>query len=295
MIEKYNTLIQFLAAIYVTLSFDTWLFKSLWSMKYVEWIKNKLKERDLDKSSNIFNQLKYNIESNAATIEKHSRVRGVYLLLYCIFYMWNAGYAVSDNSMISFSIITILVLFIFLFVKLWQNRLLWSVIIWSFFVLIYIVLNFGDLSICMKYNVISSFVNSIGILGTMIVLFPLVFQVFINWLYTENYYYILIDKIRTELDLFEKARACDRAEDVPDEYNQAFSQAYFDQRNDGETDTIVSNLMRIQSNRLNEVTQKRSFCDLLIYAITHIMRKREDKELFTMNIDNMNGEIVPSN
>ena len=34
MIYYYSTLIQFVAAIYVTLSFDNWLFKSLWSMSY---------------------------------------------------------------------------------------------------------------------------------------------------------------------------------------------------------------------------------------------------------------------
>ena len=76
MIYHYSTLIQFVAAIYVTLSFDNWLFKSLWSMSYANLINERVESLFKVSSSTIEKHLADNVSKNAALIEKRSRLRG---------------------------------------------------------------------------------------------------------------------------------------------------------------------------------------------------------------------------
>ena len=65
MIYYYSTLIQFVAAIYVTLSFDTWLFKSLWSMSYAKLINERVETLFKSSSSTIEQHLINNVANNA--------------------------------------------------------------------------------------------------------------------------------------------------------------------------------------------------------------------------------------
>ena len=70
MMNHYSTIIQFTAAIYLTLSFDNVLFRSLWSLDYARLINERISRLSLTTSSKIAEEIKRNITANAGIIEK---------------------------------------------------------------------------------------------------------------------------------------------------------------------------------------------------------------------------------
>lgn len=265
-------------------------------MAYVNCIKRKLDQHYKSNSFIIVNELKNKIEIKAAVIEKQARIRGKYVLFYCILTMWNVGYVPDDNSkikIIPFAIITILFCLSFLFVKLWQNRLLFVVAIWTIFIVLFMVLCFVEYQKILEFEYVNWLLDNIGAICSIIIMLPLIFQTYINWLYTQNYYYILLDKINKEFNLFQRARACNSADDIPAEYSHAYNQSYFDEKNNGQSDTIVSNLTKVLNLRLNDALNIPSFCALSAYALKHIYKTRGYTDLDSPAME-IKGETIPT-
>lgn len=173
MIYHYSTLIQFVAAIYVTLSFDNWLFKSLWSMSYANLINERVESLFKVSSSTIEKHLADNVSKNAALIEKRSRLRGFFSLLYCCVTLWYVGYEqtnlplnASQNETdvfhLSFAAFTLLSVIGFLVVSIWATRLLHSFVVCVLLIAGFGLLNCFDLSGCLDKPIVMHFVSNIN-------------------------------------------------------------------------------------------------------------------------------------
>ena len=101
MIFHYSTIIQFAAAIYVTLSFDNILFKSLWSLDYASLINERISSLSVPASTKIEEKLKNCITTNAENIERLSRLRGCYCLAYAVVVLFYTGFEQDLDASVS--------------------------------------------------------------------------------------------------------------------------------------------------------------------------------------------------
>lgn len=304
MIYYYSTLIQFVAAIYVTLSFDNWLFKSLWSMSYANLIIKRVEALFKVSSSTIEKHLSDNVSQNAALIEKRSRLRGFFCLLYCSATLWYVGYEQSglpfnssqneiDIFHISFAAFTFLSVIGFIAVCLWATRLLHAFVVCVVLMVGFVLLNCSDLSVCLDVPVVSHFVRNLNLYCSVLVVFPLIYQIFLTWLYSDNYYYILGANIRKEYEDYQKALNADGIDSAPPIYKDAFGQAFFDSKRDNTTDTSITNITAKFKEQLLVATKVPSQFELLIYAIKNCFAHGEDELKNIVVAPPINGEELP--
>ena len=304
MIYYYSTLIQFVAAIYVTLSFDTWLFKSLWSMSYAKLINERVETLFKSSSSTIEQHLINNVANNATLIERRSRLRGFFCLLYCSATLWYVGY--EQNSLpigcsqfevetfhVSFAAFTLLSIVGYVVVCIWATRLLHAFIVCVAWIAIFMILNIFDLSVCLGNPVILHIVRHLNLYCSVLVVLPLVYQIILTWLYSDNYYYILGANIRKEYEDFQKALNADDINVAPDSYKNAFGQAYFDSKKDNATDTIITKITDKFKEQLMVATKIPSQLELIKYAIKHSFGRRIDELKNIVVAPTIKGEELP--
>lgn len=302
MINSFGTLIQFLSAIYVTLSFDNLLFKSLWSMQYVPLILNKIKYNYNTNVNSLEEEIKDKITQTANGIETSSRMRGIFILIYCIILMWSIGVENNvspEERLLLSSVIFITGCLVFiglLFSKIILRRVIHVVITWlviiTFSILYY---EFFSKDSCIA-NLLST-INSINIAHfiIIIILSPLLLQIYINWLYSKKYYNFLIIRLNKEYDLYKKALDSASCNEVPDEYKNAFTQSYFDSKNrtNDSSDTKISNIQETYRKRLLDSIVPPGIRSLSLYAFKSLFKKEsynEKEEKYSI----MKGETIPN-
>ena len=116
--------------------------------------------------------------------------------------------------------------------------------------IIYIVACIFNCSILLNIGFIRDITENINTIVPIVLFLPLVYQLFVSWLYSDNYYYILGRKIMTEHDLYSKAINAKEPEEVPDEYDKAIKTTFFDKQKDSKSDTKVTNIVSKLNERL---------------------------------------------
>lgn len=286
MIGNYGTLIQFVAAIYVTLSFDTWLFKSLWSMSYAKAITERIKDF-VNSTASIEKQLIESVNSNAASIEKKSRFRGFFCLLYCCATLWYIGYeqsclpSGSDLEVInafhlSFAAFTILSVLGYIAICIWATRMLHAFSVCIGWIGVFLILNLFDLSSCLEVEWVHYIVKHLNLYCSILIVIPLVYQVILTWLYADNYYYVLSEKIKTEYDDYQRALSATNIDECPNSYKLSLGKAYFDSKQDNSVDAGVTNITSTFRDRMVEAVKIPNFFSLVSYAFRHIVERRVD-------------------
>lgn len=297
MIESFSTLIQFLSAIYLTLSFDNILFRGLWSMKYVPPILNEITKLVNNKS--LETEIKEKIKSNAHLIERQSRNRGIFVLIYCLFIMICIGIEKNESNNITFlsifylktAIVSIAVVICTFLPKLLHNRIICIFIIWAVIIFLYII---TDFNISTTNVWIIRIQKNIGYLVLSVILIPLLYQLYINWLYSIKYYGLLVEKIRNEHQTYTKAMQASCREDVPAEYKDAITKTFFDTQSTpaNQQDIKVSNILSEFKNRLLISIQLPSFYAISKFAFRTIFKK-EELEIPSYQESQINGEEIP--
>lgn len=301
MINSFGTLIQFLSAIYVTLSFDNLLFRSLWSMQYVPLILDKIKDNYNTNLNSLEEEIKDKIIQTANDIETSSRMRGIFILIYCIILMWSIGIEnhINSEEKDSFnSIIFINSCFVLLgliFSKIILKRVLNVVITWLVIVVLSFIYYKFFLNNTYIVNLLSS-INSINIAHFIIILIfsPLLLQIYINWLYSKKYYNFLLIRLNNEYNLYKKALDSSSCDEVPNEYKDALTQSYFDSKNQsGDSDTKISNIQDTYRKRLLDSIAPPGIYSISIFACKSLFIKDSNKEN-EKKYSIMKGETIPT-
>lgn len=300
MISHYSTIVPFAAAIYVTLSFDNVLFRSLWSLDYAKLINDRISKLSLTTSSKIEEELKHNISINAAIIEKKSRLRGFSTLVFTIVTMWIMGFEQGfvnntqtlQNGLYSFyTLYALLSVVGFIISCIYIERLLYQFILSMSVLLISFLSIFFDLHFFMDYGCMPWIVENISEISSILILIPLLLQLVTTWLYSENYYYMLSGTIKKEYDLYNKALGAKSSEQLPDEYKKAISQCWFDKEQGVTNDTKITNLSKTLKDRLENAIKIPSFLTIIKYATINIFKIRKD-ELALIEKVNIKGEVI---
>ena len=300
MICHCNTLVQFVAAIYLTLAFDTVLFKTLWSLKYVPMLLGDIEKQKPEMTTKVQNKLVFEITNNAKEVEKKSRVRGKFMLVLCVIILI-LGCIESDFCNLPIQINNRIYSFLFFLtigtilsmLPINSNNI---VIIIRFFVFIICL----PILLCAKYNYAISFDDlhskhfSTWLL--IVLLAPIIYQFILNWLYSNTYLVIARERIAKCFEEYDGAKKANCQENVPIRYKDVFTQAYFDSRN-GNQDTVLTKI----SNRFEELLLKDlkmpSMAYLLYNALTHINKSCYDMDSSQLeqSANNDDAEIVPYN
>lgn len=298
MINHYSTIVQFTAAIYLTLSFDNILFRSLWSLDYARLINDRISKMPLATSSKIAEELKRNILTNATRIEKKSRLRGFSVLIFSIITMWIMGFEQEHESIIEtlhsvYFVYVLLSIVGFIISCIYIERLLCQFFLSAAILLVSFFSIFVDLHFLKDFCFTFWIVDHISGISSLLILIPLLLQLVTSWLYSENYYYMLSGTIKNEYDLYNRAIGANKSEDLPDEYKDAINKCWFDKEQGESNDTKITNLSNTFKERLKKAIETPPVLTIVKYAIANIFKVKRD-ELALIEKSDINGDIIRS-
>lgn len=304
MLANYNSYIQFIAAIYLTLSIDNTLFRSIWSMTYVENLFNAFSNVKLDLPSKFEENFRNIIKTKAQSIEKQSRIRGSFMLSICVALLIFSGIEISllasitdklviQSFLIPYSIFTSVLFISIIWLICWQTNYI------KVFISILAIIITTFLSLLWKDNIFfllndqvkGKLVGTIDIITVLIITIPLLYQFLINWLYSDIYYYYVGNKINEEISEYRNAINANSPENVLQKYTTAFTQAYFDSKNKG-SDTVLTEVNKIFNEQLEIVIQSPRIIELIKYHITHLKTNKSTPFEFKDN-NPIQNDTVP--
>ena len=266
-------------------------------MKYVPPILNEITKLVNNKS--LETEIKEKIKSNANLIERQSRNRGIFVLIYCLIIMICMGIEKNECNNVAFlpafylkiAFISIIVIICTFLSQIWHKRIIYTFIIWAFIIFLSII---TDFNISTTNIWIIRIQRNIGYLILSIILIPLFYQLYINWLYSIKYYGLLVENIRHEHQIYTKAMQASCREDVPAEYKDAITKTFFDTQSTpaNQQDIKVSNILSEFKNRLLISIQLPSFYAISKFAFRTILKK-EELEIPSYQESQINGEEIP--
>lgn len=95
MIGDLSTFIQYLAALYFTICIDGAFFRRFWSPDYYRLVTEIISLYKFQQSQTLKDKLNSTIKEQANKIEDHSVKRGVFMLLFCLFFLVYISFELS--------------------------------------------------------------------------------------------------------------------------------------------------------------------------------------------------------
>ncbi len=258
MIGELNTFIQYLAALYFTICIDGAFFRRFWSPDYYGLVTEIISQYKFQQSKTLKTKLNDAIKEHADKIEDHSVKRGVFMLLFTLFYLIFIAFEPKCQTELdkvkewlpllisSFYVVAIMLMSGFS-LKKWR----WVVIHIIVYVAIYAIMHGIDL---VNENNIQyfGFARWLKIYLVILLLFPIIYQIYINWLYSQAYVQHLISTLNNEYEKYLKTNKAinDRDKKLADDgYMKVFSDSYFE--NNGQ-DVVVTKFNQAVLDRLIE-------------------------------------------
>lgn len=264
MISDLGTYIQYISAIYFTITLDNLLCKRFWSPNYYSLIIGTIKRYGFQFSSNIQKKIELKISDKAYILETKSRKRGAYMLFLCLMLLIYIGFesTISESSADMVKVDHYFPIFSTLFystlVLLFMNRTLnrWRFVLLNMLIAILILtitsfLSTNFITIAFLINLI----NSTKVFLTIILLLPILYQLYINWLYSIAYQSYLNANFSFEYDLYKRAKEALEKKDkklCPEEYISVFGGLYLEDSNPTKDQPITA-LTKHLNERLEKI------------------------------------------
>ena len=303
MIAQLSSFVEFFSAVYVTMSLDNTFCKDFWTPDYnkdIERIFNKYPFKD----SLIYKNLLDSTVSIAVRVQNSSRKKGGFMLAFCIFLLIYIG---LENPQIADSlyyrlplsyicgIVFIFIIFFqkFLFRK-WKNVFLLIVLLaFAFWMLDSCYSLSSDAEIIsradkfsirgIKFEISLANLDQYILIATLI--FPILHQLFSNWIYSRIYKKYLETGLAEEYKLYSESKDGIEQHDksmVAKVYLTAFNDSYF---NNG--DRNVTSLNNVLYERLLKITSPSIY--KLIYSYTLFQFCYLYNRLFSHSKESTNG------
>ena len=230
--------IQFLAAIYVTISWDNLMFHRFWSPDYYTLVNRQLSVISKEFSSNKLGQLRNQIKEKEGFLESKSRKRGVFMLLLSLTMMVYIGFENPlpvNYSSIDLQIhnLPIVVLFILSGVILITSH--WTLHTWKNTIvcfLVILILFIVSLYYCSDIPLIKDAWNPCYYAKPMMVvvfILPILYQLYVNWLYSKAYVVYLHIAITEEKESYlSSKKGIDEGKEelISENYNKVIKKLY---------------------------------------------------------------------
>lgn len=241
--REMDTFIQLFAAFYVTLSVENQIFRQFWTPAYYKTIINLMPKYGFRYSTRLQRQFTQNIQELSRDLETESRKKGACMLLVCIVLL-SYSIFLPDSTTIPVSHILSLTAYVILaftgivFSQYWFRRWRYVVIHGTLSLLVAIAVGYiykkwgypinDPLD---SHKVLLANITKTCIISVLI--FPIIWQLFINWLYSEVFQRHLIRLLNSEADLYRKFWGAYMRNDqngIPSEYGGIIIAAFMDGR-----------------------------------------------------------------
>lgn len=234
MISGLSTYVQFLSAIYLTICLDNMIGRRFWSPNYYALVTDELSIFKHSISSPKQAQLEAQIKDKAEQLDSKSRKRGCLMLFYCILLMFYNSFEQdyyttlpTETDLLSYYFPFGLLLLISLILpflygrifKRWLYLLLTILVLISIFVCCLITKN------CYQLPDNFDFLKYTKWTIAIVLPLPIVYQLYVNWLYSTAYLCHLKWEIRDEYEKYQQSKAAykQKKKEMADEsYYQAF-------------------------------------------------------------------------
>lgn len=290
--RELDTFVQLFAAFYVTLSVENQIFRQFWTPAYYKTIVNLLPQYGFRYSTRFQRQFTEKIQELSRNLEIESRKKGTCMLLVCIVLL-GCFIFLSDSTTISISQSLSLIVYVLatltgiIFSHFWFRR--WRCVAIHGILSLLIAIATGgiywkwfypiDILECHK-----EFLENLAKISIILVLvLPIIWQLFINWLYSEVYQRHLIRLLNKEADLYSKfwdAYSSHDQDGIPSEYNGVIVAAFMKSQSG---DLQVTDTIHTLYNRLLTVCARPRVRELLC----HIWRKCD--EIRPIDVENLNN------
>ena len=206
MIGDLNSFVQFMAAIYLTLTIDSLLFKRYWSPAYYDMVTKQLSLYKFKSNQHLDQKLQDTIKDWEEVITTTARKRGAIFLITClttlIFAAFELPYPGNEakpeevvaymNQYLCFDLYLYLTMIVFMLFMYWMVNFL-VVLIVALFLPLTFLLNMTPalLSHIQCLHVCSD----TRILLVVVLFLPIVYQIAVNWLYSDVFRKLLVRRL----------------------------------------------------------------------------------------------------
>ena len=207
MISNFSSFVEFFAAIYVTMAVNNDFCSNFWTPKYYEEMKSLLNVYNFNGSSSIHDKLLAQIKEKYNIVQNNAHHRGFILLVLCVFYLIFMGFENEKNSLdvahyvpimyCTFFVGIILPLSNFVF-KYWRCVILFVILC----VAMYITLKVLNSDTISQYPISLFLYEYKRHIMIGIIILPIVYQIYVYWLYSSIYKGYLKEKVAVEYERF---------------------------------------------------------------------------------------------
>lgn len=232
MIGDLNSFVQFMAAIYLTLTIDSLLFKRYWSPAYYDMVTKQLELYKFKSNQHLDQKLQDTIRDREGVITTTARKRGAVLLITCLTTLIFASFelpipgeksspeevAAYMNQYICLDLYLYLTIIVFIVFMYWMVNFLVVLVVATLLPLVFL-LNFSPA--LLAHLQFLQFCPDTRILLVIVLLLPIVYQITVNWLYSDVYRKLLIRNLNNVRKDYISAKTAFEKEDatlLPESY-----------------------------------------------------------------------------
>lgn len=217
MLGEYSSLIEVLTATYFTMCIDD-VLRSIWTPRYAQKVALLLDQIDIPIAKNMRTDIERHVETFTSAIKKHMKVKSIFMLVFCLILLFLVGLESHlnwlKNGVNEVELVFRMSILFLLFICLGKYTFK------KFSTLIYDFLIMGIIIICLYVHNFSitdnNFIteNRVLCFMIMVLLIPILWQIFQCWVYSSLYYGYLKAKTKEEQILLTRAKQAYRIRQV---------------------------------------------------------------------------------
>lgn len=255
MISNFSSFIEFFAAVYVTMCIDNAYCKQFWTPVYYNEMNSLLSSYDFTASNLSIDKIKDEIESTNKRVQSYSQHKGSIMLCYCVVLLTFIGFEDSKDGISNYLpliycslVVAILVVAPNFLLRSWRWVVFWLIV----FAFLYYYITITNCQFLLNNPIVSLLYEHIRISLVVLISFPILHQLYLDWLYSRIYKAYLKDKIHDEYNKYKRSLEGIQYHQetlVHKHYKEACFKSCFSNRDDesDETLTLFNDVLR---NRL---------------------------------------------
>lgn len=300
MISNFSSFVELFAAIYVTMAVNNDFCSNFWTPQYYKEMDSLLNKYDFAGSSSIHNRLMSEIKLKYENVQNRAHYRGFIVLMLCIFYLIFMGYEDETNSNLVQQYIPILsctllvgltLVFSNFVLKNWKYTVLCVV----FYVLTYIFLKIVHFDLLETNICVITIFKNKPILLILIILLPIVHQLYIYWLYSSVYKGYLKYHVSKEYKRYKESMLGIKTKDKS-KVDRIYMEAWSDAKFSSNQDPTYTTFYNVLTKQLLFVASP-SHWQLFISWIKHHKRRifSNDNESISFRLEDVFEETASNN
>lgn len=281
MVSSFSSFIEFFAAVYVTMCIDNAYCKQFWTPIYYKEMNSLLSSYDFSASSLAIDKIKNEIEATNKRVQNYSQHKGGIMLCFCVVLLVFIGFEGEERhecqyyaSLIYNSLLVVcLVAAPNILLRTWRWVCFWLLII----AVIYYMVETTDNDLMRDNLLIDAFYQHLRLVLVLLVSFPILHQLYLDWLYSRIYKAYLRNKVKHEYEKYKKSLEgilSHKEALVHEHYKEACFKSCFSAKDDDVDDTLTlfNDVLRAKLLSAASPNQMTLLLSLFRYRVTSICK-----------------------